>query len=75
MAYIETDSIQLGWSVWDSEGKELGKVIGVEADAIRVKKEGLLGGEMMVPKDAVTDVETGRVEVGLTKHEVEAGSR
>jgi hypothetical protein len=34
---------------------------------LRVKKGGLLGGELSVPRDAVVEVETGRVELNRAK--------
>jgi hypothetical protein len=39
---------------------------------MKVKKRGLLGGEVQVPRDKVDEVETGRVELVLTKDEVDA---
>jgi hypothetical protein len=64
--------IQTGWSVWTVDGQELGTIIGTDPASIRVKKRGLLGGEVLVPRDKVDEVETGRVELVLTKDEVEA---
>ena len=73
MANVEADTVQSGWSVWTSDGKEVGRVIGVEPAAIRIRTTGILGREVMVPKDAVDEVETGRVDLGLTKAEVDKG--
>ncbi len=72
MARTEADMIQSGWSVWSSDGKELGTVVGVDATAIHVKTGGLMGHELTVSKDDVDEVETGRVEVGLTKAEIDS---
>jgi hypothetical protein len=69
---FDRDSIQTGWSVWTADGQELGTIIATDATSLRVKKRGLLGGEVEVPRDAVDEVETGRVELSVTKREVEA---
>jgi hypothetical protein len=68
----DAEEIQPGWTVWASDGTELGRVMSVEGGTIHIKKNGLLGGELTVPLSAVTDVETGRVEVSMTKEEVAA---
>jgi hypothetical protein len=73
MAHVEADTVQSGWSVWTSDGKEVGRVIGVEPATIRIRTAGILGHEVTVPKEAVDEVETGRVDLGLTKAEVEKG--
>jgi hypothetical protein len=70
MTYQQTDAIQSGWSVWTSDGSELGTVVAVEPTALRVKKNGLLGGEVLVPREAIDEVETGRVDLNMTKDEV-----
>jgi Uncharacterized protein conserved in bacteria (DUF2171) len=70
MAHVDRESIQPGWVVYTSDGQELGRVIDVEQDALVVKKGGLLGGEVMVPKAEIEDTETGRVDVSLTKSEL-----
>jgi hypothetical protein len=69
---FDREIIQTGWSVWTSDGQELGTIIATDATSLRVKKRGLLGGEVEVPRDAVDEVETGRVELSVTKREVEA---
>ena len=74
MTYVERESIQPGWSGWASDGEQLGDVIRVEPEAIIVKKGGLIPRELAVPRDAVVDVETGRVEIGMTRSELEAKS-
>ena len=75
MLDAERESVQPGWSVWSSDGKELGKVIAVEGTQIRIKKSGFLGGELMLDKASVSDVETGRVELDLTASEAESAKR
>ncbi len=67
------DEIQPGWKVVGSDGREVGTVVGTAADGVRVKTGGL-GGERLVPADAVDEVETGRVDISLTKDELEKTS-
>ena len=69
---FDKDMIQTGWTVWTADGQELGTIIGTDATSMRVKKKGLLAGETQVPRGAVEEVETGRVELSMTKSEVEA---
>jgi len=64
---INIEEIQPGWTVVDAHGEEVGKVIEVNAGTLRVKKGGLLGGEIQVPRDSITEVETGRVELNRSK--------
>jgi hypothetical protein len=68
------EAIQSDWSVWTADGTELGTIIAVEPTELRVKKNGLLGGEVTIPRDAVDEVETGRVEITLTKKEATRGN-
>jgi hypothetical protein len=64
------EAIQPGWTVWASDGEELGTVVSVDPETIHVKKTGLLGGKLDVPRTAVDEVETGRVELSMTKKEL-----
>jgi len=66
----DTQMIQPGWTVVDAEGADLGTVIDATGPEIRVKKSGLLGSEISVPREAVVEVETGRVELNRTKREL-----
>jgi hypothetical protein len=68
---IQVDEVQPGWTVFCSDGEELGTVVGVDAATLRVKKGGFLGKDVTIPRSSVTDVETGRVEISMTKQEVE----
>jgi len=68
---IQVDEVQPGWTVFCSDGEELGTVVGVDAATLRVKTGGFLGKEVTIPRSSVTDVETGRVEISMTKQEVE----
>jgi hypothetical protein len=74
MTTYPTEGIQPGWSVWTIDGQELGTVVSVDAQTIHVKKGGLLGGQLDVPRSAVDEIETGRVELSVTKKELAAGS-
>ncbi len=66
------DDIQPGWKVVGSDGKELGTVVGTGEGSIRVKTGGLLSSrELTVPADSVEEVETGRVDLSVTRHELE----
>jgi len=70
MSMIDAEMIQPGWTVVDSRGEEIGTVANAEGREIVVKKSGLLGGEVHVPRDAVIEVETGRVEINKAKDEL-----
>lgn len=67
---LDTDLIQPGWRVVDANGEEIGTVIAAEGTEITVKKSGLLGGQVHVPRDAVTEIETGRVEINRAKNDL-----
>jgi len=69
---FDREMIQTGWTVWTADGQELGTVIGTDPTSIRIKRKGLLAGDVVVPRDRVDDVETGRVELALTKAEADA---
>jgi hypothetical protein len=70
MLDMDRDSVQPGWTVWTSDGKRLGQVIGADSNEFQVKKEGILGGTVSIPRTAVSEVETGRVELDMTADEV-----
>ena len=70
----ERDNVQPGNSVWTSDGQELGSVIAVDETEITIRKKGLMGGELTVPMTAVEEVESGRVELSMTKEEAEAAA-
>jgi hypothetical protein len=67
---IDVEMVQPGWTVVDANGEELGKVVDVEGSTIKVKKGGFLGGELSVPRTVVTEVETGRLELGVAKSDL-----
>jgi hypothetical protein len=70
---VQTEMIQPGWAVFASDGDEVGKVVRLEAGTLVIKESGLLrSSEWHVPRSTVSDVETGRVELSLTKSEVHA---
>jgi hypothetical protein len=68
------EAIQVGWTVWASDGQELGTIVSVDPQTITVKQTGLLGGKVDIPRSAVAEVEEGRVELSMTKQEVKAAS-
>jgi hypothetical protein len=70
MSMMDSDMIQPGWTVVDARGEEIGKVSNAEGPELVVKKSGLLGGEVHVPRNAVSEVETGRVELNVAKNEL-----
>ncbi len=74
MTYVDRDNIQPGWQVWTSDGKELGTVVGGDQTQIRIKTGGLRSREVTVPREAVDEVETGRVELSWTKHEADTAA-
>jgi hypothetical protein len=72
-SYVNSEGIQSGWTVWSSDGQELGIVIGTDQTTIRIKKGGLLSSkELEIPRSAIEEVETGRVELNMTKSEAES---
>lgn len=72
MTFGTDQSIQPGWTVYASDGEELGTIVALDQQSIQVKKGGLLGGQLEVPRTAVDEVETGRVELSMTKKELAA---
>jgi hypothetical protein len=67
---LDTEMIQPGWHVVDANGDEIGTVVDAEGAEITVKKSGLLGGQVHIPRDAVTEIETGRVEINRAKSDL-----
>ena len=54
---LQLDEIQPGWTVVAADGEDLGTVVGVEHDVIRIKKRGTLtGGEWYAPRDSVAEI-------------------
>jgi hypothetical protein len=68
----DLDMVQPGATVWASDGEEIGTVVAAEQSDLRVKKKGLLGGELTIAKTAVAEVEGDHVELSLTKAEAES---
>jgi hypothetical protein len=68
------EAIQVGWSVWASDGEELGTVVSTDPQTITVKQGGLLGGKLAIPRTAIEEVEEGRVELSITKSEAKSAS-
>lgn len=69
---IQVEEIQPGWTVFANDGEELGKVVAADSSTIRFKTGGLLSREYTIPVSSVADVETGRVELSITKSEATA---
>ena len=67
---VDREMIQPGWTVVDATGEEIGTVSNADGADLVVKKSGFLGGEVHVPRDAVVEVETGRVEINRAKNEL-----
>jgi hypothetical protein len=67
MTLPSDESVQPGARVYTSDGAELGVVVRVEPAVIVVKKSGLLGGEVPVPRSLVAQVEGDHVELSTTK--------
>jgi hypothetical protein len=73
MQNVDREMVQPGWEVWTSDGELLGKVTQIDGPMLKVKKGGLVGGEVAVPRASIREVEEGRVEVELTKQEATTG--
>jgi hypothetical protein len=70
MAMVE--EIQPGWRVADSFGEEIGTVLALNGQNVRVKLYG--GGELEVSGSDCADIETGRVELSKTKKDLQAAA-
>jgi hypothetical protein len=64
---VMVEEIQPGWQVWDREGNEVGVVVAASGPSLKVK---VGGKEVDVPNSAVSYIETGRVELSMTKKEL-----
>jgi len=67
----DTEMIQPGWLVVDANGDDIGTVVEAEGTEITVKKSGFLGGQVNIARDAVSEIETGRVEINLAKSDLD----
>ena len=61
----EQGSIQPGAVVLGSDGGEVGSVVAVAPDAMTVKKKGLFGGQVRIPRSLVRSAEEGHVELQI----------
>ncbi len=69
---VDVSEIQPGWTVYDSNGDEVGRVTNVEGHTIVVAKPGLLGEKhLYVPGNVVSAIETGRVDLSTTRKDIE----
>lgn len=62
---VAEGTIQPGAVVLGSDGGEVGSVVAVAADAMTVKKKGLLGGQVRIPRSLVRHAEEGHVELQI----------
>jgi hypothetical protein len=69
---VQTEFIQPGWTLISRDGEELVPAMAVDATPFASRRAAILGGELTIPPSAITDVETGRVELSLTKPEATA---
>ena len=70
MTFANAEPIQPGWAVWTSDGTEIGTVIATDPTSFRVKTSGLRSREDTVPRDAIDEVETGRIDLKLSKDDL-----
>lgn len=69
---LSSEPIEPGWAVCASDGEDVGTVVSIEGHNLIIKKKGLLGEKKFsVPRSAVTDIETGRIELSMTRKQVE----
>ena len=54
--------VQPGWKVFTSDGQEVGTVVALSPDMMRVKMRGFMAGQQDIPKSLIAETETGRVE-------------
>jgi hypothetical protein len=66
----QVTEIQAGWSVWDRDGRELGKVVRLDPHSMWVKGKGLFAREMEIPRSLVREAESGSVELSVGRSEV-----
>jgi|EndMetStandDraft_8_1072994.scaffolds.fasta_scaffold591278_2 hypothetical protein len=59
--------VQPGWKVFTSDGQEVGTVVALSPDMMRVKMRGFMAGQQDIPKSLIAETETGRVELNVAK--------
>jgi hypothetical protein len=59
--------VQPGWKVYTSDGQEIGTVVALSPETMRVKMRGFLAGQQEIPKSMIAETETGRVELNVSK--------
>jgi hypothetical protein len=64
---VMVEEIQPGWKVFDRNGDEVGTVIAASGPTLKVRSG---GGEVEVPNSACAYIETGRVELNVTRQEL-----
>jgi len=68
--HIVDGAIQAGAVVHGSDGAEVGSIIAVSSDAMTVRKKGLFGGQVEIPRSLVREAEAGHVELQVPAKEV-----
>jgi hypothetical protein len=64
---VMVEEIQPGWTVWDRDGNEVGVVVAASGPSLKVK---VGGKEVDVPNTSVSYIETGRVELNVSKNDL-----
>ena len=63
------EEIQPGWMVYDNQGEEVGRVVSAAGPMVIAK--GNNGKDFEVPNGAIANVETGRVELNMSKRDIQ----
>ena len=63
-------AIQPGSEVVDLDGDMVGTVTRVDRDSFVVKRGGILGGTLRIPRDLVLESEEGHVDLGVSSRDL-----
>lgn len=76
MPAIDLETIQLGWKVHDNSGEDVGDVVEVTHDWVRVRRSGLLSkSDFYVPRSAIENAEDREVFMNVPKAELSKWSQ
>jgi hypothetical protein len=76
MPAVDLETIQLGWRVHDNAGDDVGDVVEVTHDWMKVRRSGLLSkGEAYVPRSAIETAEDREVFLNVPKGELSKWSQ
>lgn len=76
MPAVDLEIIQLGWKVHDSTGDDVGDVVEVTHDWVRVRRSGLLSkGDFYAPRSAIETAEEHEVFLNVPKSELSKWSQ